>query len=963
MKKHQCLFGRVLITIVGMMLWELAATSVFAFNFGDRVQSTTDGLSIHSSDYLSSSVIDHANTGNKGTVQGGPYYDSASGFTFYYVAWDTHSAGYSVQNYLQLFTQPNLTPYQPSGWSDKIVVSRIANSTTDSTSLTTVDTLYVNWAVVNNGTAATSANFNNELYVDGVATANWVTEAPLNVNSYSSLTTGYSIGQLSAGTHTITVAADYGGVIAESNEGDNSYTKTITVSTANLPAPTLSSPTNGSTGQSTTPTFSWSAVAGADSGYRIMVTTSAADLPTDPTADTGGASLIINATPATTSYTPSTPLNAGTTYYWEVHGRSNAQFGTWSSVSSFTTSPLAGGTWTALASQPGDSIGICMLLSDGTVLAEGSGANWYQLTPASSGHYFNGTWSALNSSSWGHQDGSTAVLTNGNVYVGGGENSIGNGGIDKVEIYNPVTGLWSVAVNPTYFGNISDGNAMLLPNGQVLIEPQNSSGLTFLFNPGNNTFAQTIGAPLDGIEESTWVKLPNDNVLAIDSGNSSAGATTAEMYSPSSGTWQNAVTGGTVPNIWPNMTGTGDVSEMGPAFLLPNGNAIFFGGNGVTAVYNNGTWSQSASLPVSGLGMKDAPGAMMANGKVLLAVSPMGDNSSQDDANGTGPTSFYEYDYTANSGAGGYALAPSPGSGIVNRAQQLKFLDLPDGTVLLSTGGSQLFIYQPDGSPLPSGKPTISVITQNPDGSYHLIGTGLNGISEGACYGDDEQMASDYPLVRVTDGNGNVYYERTYNWSRTSVMTGNASMTTEFANSAGLPPGNYSLVVVANGISSDPYSFTVPSPKSNQTISFAPLENKTYGEPPFGVSATASSGLSVGFSILSGPATSSGNNVTLTGSGTVTVRASQSGNSSYNAAPNVDQPFTVYAPPQAGVTISGNKFIISWPTNVAGFVLQSTPSLNPDSWSTVSPSPVIVNGQFTVTNNVTSGNMFYRLQK
>ena len=128
--------------------------------------------------------------------------------------------------------QPNLTPYQPSGWSDKIVVARTASSTTDSTSLTTADTLYVNAAVINNGTAATAINFQNALFVDGVEATYWVTAAPFNVNYDSYLTTGYSIGQLTAGTHTIKVTADYGGVIAESNEGDNSYTKTISVSAA-----------------------------------------------------------------------------------------------------------------------------------------------------------------------------------------------------------------------------------------------------------------------------------------------------------------------------------------------------------------------------------------------------------------------------------------------------------------------------------------------------------------------------------------------------------------------------------------------------------------------------------------------------------------------------------------------------------------------------------------------------------
>src|ERR1017187_1422052 len=426
---------------------------------------------------------------------------------------------------------------------------------------------------------------------------------------------------------------------------------------------------------------------------------------------------------------------------------------------------LGVGTWTPLPNQPPQpaavaGISLGMLLSDGTILAEGLGKDWYRLQPDSNGHYVNGTWSALNSSHFGHLNGSTAVLTNGNVFVGGGEN--GNG-VYTVEIYNPVAASWSVA----YDGGlgIADGNAMLMPDGRVLIEPQGTVGSTVLFNPGNNSFSPTTGAPLHGIAEATWVKLPNDNVLIIDSGNRGVGATSSDLYNPNTGTWINAVSGGTVPNIWPDMTGTGAISEMGPAFLLPNGNAIFFGGNGVTAVYHNGTWSQSATLP-AGLGQKDAPGAMMVNGKILLAVSPQGTNSSGNDVNGIAPTSFYEYDYTANSGAGGFTLAPAPNDPNITGywAGLLTLLDLPDGTVLLASWATnEIYIYTPDGSPLPAGKPTIQSISVNGDGSLHLTGTLFNGISQGASYGDDQQMDSNYPLVRFTDASGKVRYGRSYN--------------------------------------------------------------------------------------------------------------------------------------------------------------------------------------------------------
>jgi hypothetical protein len=113
---------------------------------------------------------------------------------------------------------------------------------------------------------------------------------------------------------------------------------------------------------------------------------------------------------------------------------------------------------------------------------------------------------------------------------------------------------------------------------------------------------------------------------------------------------------------------------------------------------------------------------------------------------------------------------------------------------------------------LAAGKPTISSLSYNTDGSIHLVGTLFNGISEGANYGDDAQMDSNYPLVRFTDGGGNVYYGSTFNWSRTSVQTGGAIVSTDCWPPTGLPAGAYNLnlQVVANGIASDPIGYSGP---------------------------------------------------------------------------------------------------------------------------------------------------------
>ncbi len=111
------------------------------------------------------------------------------------------------------------------------------------------------------------------------------------------------------------------------------------------PIPTLLTPVNGSIGQSENPTFTWSAVPGS-TGYRILVATNKADLPTVSTARAAGPSAVINATTTATSYTPTVPICPSTTYYWEVHlfnAGNNTDFGTWSSISNFTTAASPAG--------------------------------------------------------------------------------------------------------------------------------------------------------------------------------------------------------------------------------------------------------------------------------------------------------------------------------------------------------------------------------------------------------------------------------------------------------------------------------------------------------------------------------------------------------------------------------------------------------------------------------------------
>ena len=141
-------------------------------------------------------------------------------------------------------------------------------------------------------------------------------------------------GTLSAGT------TYYWEVHALGSTGGGTWSSQYSFTTvaAALPAPTLSSPSNSATGVSTSPTFSWSQVSG-NLGYRIIVSTNLSDLPTDPNQQGGTPSNGFNTTVGqnTTSDPYTGTLNAGTTYYWEVHALGSTGGGTWSSQYSFTT--------------------------------------------------------------------------------------------------------------------------------------------------------------------------------------------------------------------------------------------------------------------------------------------------------------------------------------------------------------------------------------------------------------------------------------------------------------------------------------------------------------------------------------------------------------------------------------------------------------------------------------------------
>jgi hypothetical protein len=164
--------------------------------------------------------------------------------------------------------------------------------------------------------------------------------------------------------------------------------------------------------------------------------------------------------------------------------------------------------------------------------------------------------------------------------------------------------------------------------------------------------------------------------------------------------------------------------------------------------------------------------------------------------------------------------------------------------------------------------------------------------------------------------------------------------------------GTKQLTASASGLASA-VSSTFSVSKTTQTIAFDPLANKTYGNSPFTLSASASSALPVTFSIVSGPANLAGNVMTITGVGTVTVRALQAGDDYWAAATPVDRSFTVA---KATLTVTAdNKSRLYGATNPT-FTVSYSGFVNGDNMGDISGSPALTTAA-SVTSSV-AGNPY-----
>jgi hypothetical protein len=520
--------------------------------------------------------------------------------------------------------------------------------------------------------------------------------------------------------------------------------------------------------------------------------------------------------------------------------------------------PPTGGTWTKIC-EPGPTPGTCvplpcsgagaaLLLTDGRVLVyddtnlnKPTRGDWCTLTPDQFGDYATGTWAEVASfftlppgSCYAPHAFASAVLpdADGRVIVEGGEfnNSSVSGCSSQTDtnsgaIYDPVKDAWSPVTPPPGWTTIGDAQSVVLPNGTFMLANSQNSQEAEMTGPSSWVPTGTLKDTRN--DEEGWTLLPGppdaEMVLTVDTSSGTCPGPSSEVYS--SGTW--FCIGSTPTQLWDSTT-----HEIGPAVLRPDGTVFQAGGTVVTisnhgesAIFDLNTykWTAGPNFPNNShadpLTIADGPAALLPDGNVLMMASS---------PSKLGAT-FLELQYLTNS----LVVVPAPPNAPNDVSMNGHMLELPTGQIWFSDFSKDVEIYTPTTSAVDnSWRPVVQDINSNavatsclgifsvpphPCLTVHqttntLDGLQLNGLSQGAAYGDDYQSATNYPLVSITEAvppfcfNGvpcptpRVYYCRTHDHSNMGVATGSLLVSTMF-DCPNVPVGFVGyLNVVANGI-------------------------------------------------------------------------------------------------------------------------------------------------------------------
>ena len=328
--------------------------------------------------------------------------------------------------------------------------------------------------------------------------------------------------------------------------------------------------------------------------------------------------------------------------------------------------------------------------------------------------------------------------------------------------------------------------------------------------------------------------------------------------------------------------------------------------SGITA--NNKSYDGTASATISGTAM--LTGVLPADSAAVSTTgTPIGTFATA--VVGTSKTITITGLSLSGSAAGNYLLAlPTLTADITSKALSVTGITANnkpfDGTVsaTLNTTNAAL-------SGVVSGD-SVTLVTSGASASFAdaTVGSGKAVTISGLTISGTS--AGNYTLIQptatadiiqstaaVTLGNLNHIYDGSPKSATATAVPSGLTINITYNGSATAPTaaGSYTVVAtVSDSVYSGSASGTLVISTLNQSISFAPLPNKQTTDGPFTLSASTDSGLTITFSVVSGPAMLSGSTLTLTGaSGWVVIRASQAGNGGTLPATDVTREFYVSA--------------------------------------------------------------------
>jgi N-acetylneuraminic acid mutarotase len=258
------------------------------------------------------------------------------------------------------------------------------------------------------------------------------------------------------------------------------------------------------------------------------------------------------------------------------------------------------------------------VLFDGKVLVAGGS---FDIASAEIYDPINGTWTLTGNMRYGRYGHTATLLSDGRVLVAGGLDSATNTS-KEAEIYDPSTGVWRLLKSLTRAR--AGHTATLLPNGMVLVAGgANNNGVhesAELFDPSTETWQFTGGNMNHARANHTATLLPSGKVLVTAGNNNDNPALgDAELYDPSTQTW--AFTG--------NLSAS--VRYGHKAALLPSGRVLVIGGsnsgNGVASaeLYDPSTaqWTTTGSPHDVRNGLFTV--TLLSSGKVLVVggINPL----------------------------------------------------------------------------------------------------------------------------------------------------------------------------------------------------------------------------------------------------------------------------------------------------------------------------------------------------